>query len=315
MKLSFIFPGQGSQYVGMGKKLYEDWSIVRHIYEEASKVLGFDVAKVSFNGPEEELVKTYITQPAILVYSVAGVEVLKSESIAPDLVAGHSVGEYSALVTSGALDFEDALRLTKLRGQLMWEAGTKRKGGMAAIIGLSPQEIHRICTLASNDGVVVPANFNSPGQVVISGDEDCVDKACDLARSQGAMRTMKLRVSGAFHSPLMEEASVQLKYELDKANIKDARIPVVVNCSAKPLKQREALRDALEKQLRSPVLWEQSIRTILEMGVTEFLEVGPGRVLKGLLRRIDRKASAYSLDDFPALKDLKDQLKVSGLDL
>jgi len=180
MKVAFIFPGQGSQYVGMGKRFYEDDS-VRQIYSKASDLLGFDVAHVSFNGPEDELVKTYITQPAILVHSVAGLQMLKKEEIMPDVVAGHSIGEYSALVAAEALDFEDAVRLTKLRGQLMWDEGSKRRGGMAAIIGLQPEQVDRICERASDGGVVVPANYNAPGQIVVSGDESCVEKACELA--------------------------------------------------------------------------------------------------------------------------------------
>lgn len=311
MRLSFIFPGQGSQYVGMGKALCEDWPRARQIYENASSILGFDVADVSFNGPEEELVKTYITQPAILVHSVAGFEILRTGGALPDLVAGHSIGEYSALVVSEALDFADALRLTKLRGQLMWEAGVERKGGMAAIIGLSPEDVTRICKKASDGGVVVPANFNSPGQVVISGDEHCVDIACELARAQGAKRALRLRVSGAFHSPLMQDASNQLISELKKVKIENSRVPVIVNCSAEPVQKGEELRDALEKQLRSPVLWEQSVRTALGMGIAKFVEVGPGRVLKTLLRRIDKKAEVHSLDDFSDLKDLTTQLTIA----
>ena len=308
MKLSFIFPGQGSQYVGMGKRLAHTHAVARQIYDDANGILGFDVAEVSFNGPEEELVKTYITQPAILTHSVAASAILKDEGLSPDVVAGHSIGEYSALVASGALDFEDALRLTKLRGRLMWEAGTERRGGMAAVIGLTSDQIEQICKDVSREGVVIPANFNSPGQVVISGDEACVEAVCDLARSAGAKRTLRLNVSGAFHSPLMQDASDRLISELREVKIKDPRIPVVVNCSAKPVGQGDALKDALERQLRSPVLWEQSMRTILGMGPTRFIEVGPGRVLKGILRRIDGNATVYSLDEFSDFAELKTQL-------
>ncbi len=311
MRYAYVFPGQGSQYVGMGKTLHERLPFVRKIYEDASRVLDFDVASLSFQGPEEELVKTYITQPAILVNSVAGFEVLRESGLEPAIVAGHSIGEYSALVASGAVDFLDAVRLTKLRGELMWNVGTDRKGGMAAILGLPAEVVEEICQEISNGEAVVPANFNAPGQLVVSGDDAAVDRATELAKSRGAMRTIRLRVSGAFHSPLMEEASRKLNSALAEVKIVDAKVPVVVNCSGQPLRQSEELRKALEKQLRSPVLWEQSMRAILETGIAHFVEVGPGKVLKGLLRRIERSATVHSLDEYDLPAELTKKLDTS----
>lgn len=296
MRPVFLFPGQGSQFVGMGRDLYAASLLARRTYEEAGEALGVDIAAVSFEGPEEELVKTKNTQPAILVHSVAVSRELRERGVVPRAAAGHSLGEYSAYVAAGSLSFGDAVRLVRRRGELMYEAGVRRPGTMAAVLGLSGDEVEAVCASVTA-GVVCAANLNSPGQVVISGEVDAVRAAMDALLASGAKRAIPLNVSGAFHSPLMRDAYDGLRASLAEVEIRPAEIPVVANASAAAVVDPEEIRDSLARQLVSPVRWEASMRRLLEDHGPPFLEVGPGKVLKGLLRAVDRAAECGTAGD------------------
>jgi [acyl-carrier-protein] S-malonyltransferase len=283
MKTAFVFPGQGSQAVGMGKDLAEKY------LDQANQILGFDLKKLCFEGPEEELKKTEITQPAILTVSVAAYESLKARNIpAPAAVAGHSLGEYSALVAASALSFTDAVRIVHLRGKFMQQSVPLGEGAMAAIIGAENDTIKEICQQTGN---VWPANFNSPGQVVISGKKAAVEAAGEKIKSAGAKRVIPLAVSAPFHCPLMQPAADNLKVELDKIEIKDAQIPVVANVIADYVAKASEIRELLIKQVTSPVLWEDSVKKMLAVGISTFVEVGSGKVLSGLIKKTDRSAA------------------------
>ncbi|APF20204.1 malonyl CoA-acyl carrier protein transacylase [Caldithrix abyssi DSM 13497] len=289
MKKAFIFPGQASQFVGMGKDLYEHFESARRIFDQANEILNFDLKKVCFEGPEEELKQTYITQPAIFVHSMAVNTLLEEKGLKPDGVAGHSLGEYSALVAAGSLTFEDGLRLVQKRGQLMHESGNKNPGTMAALIGLSAEQVYELCEKLSDKGIIQPANFNSPGQIAISGQVEVIRQALDVAREMGAKKALELVVSGAFHSPLMDDARAGLQEALEKTEFKDARVPVYSNVTGGPVTARDEIRHLLFKQLTSPVLWQKSMENMIADGFAAFYEIGPGKVLCGLLKRINRQ--------------------------
>lgn len=302
MKIAFVFPGQASQYIGMGKDLYENSEIAREIFDRAEEILGFELKKICFEGPEDELKQTKVTQPAIFVHSYV-VAKLISDKLKADMVAGHSLGEYSALVYAGVLSFEDALKIVKLRGELMQKAGGENPGTMAAIIGLDDKTIYEICSKV-NDGIVQPANFNAPGQVVVSGDIPSVKKAMELAQKSGAKIVKELVVSGAFHSPLMESAKEGLKEVLDEIEFRKPSVPVYFNVTARPSFDVNEIRELLYRQITSPVLWSQIIANMFSDGASKFYEIGPGKVLQGLIKRIVPDAEIYGFDKLKEIQNL-----------
>ena len=292
--LAYIFPGQGSQYVGMGKDIAHGFDPARRIFERADEILGFRLSAVCFEGPEDELRQTRNTQPAIFLHSMALASVLRGAKAT--MAAGHSLGEYSALVYAGAISFEDGLRLVRLRGELMQQAGVELPGTMAAIVGLDPAVLEDVCKNAETDGVVRPANFNSPGQVVISGSVAGVRKAMQLAKAAGAKLAKELPVSGAFHSPLMEPAREGLKAALETVAIRDAEFPVYANVTASAVTSAREIRRLLFEQLTKPVRWEETVVNMVADGASRFVEIGPGKVLQGLVKRIAPNVEAAGID-------------------
>ena len=296
-KLTFLFPGQASQYPGMGKELAEKYPVARAVFEQADQALGFSLSQLCFEGPEEELKLTANTQPAILTVSVAAYRILEEKGIAPHYVAGHSLGEYSALVAAGSLAFADAVKLVRLRGGYMQEAVSAGEGAMAAILGLAPAQVAQICKEAADGQVVAPANLNSPEQTVISGHAAAVKRAVELASASGAKRAVMLAVSAPFHSELMAPAQKNLEGDLRKTTFAALRVPLVTNADAEFISSEGEAREALIRQVSLPVRWEESMRELIEQGVTTFVEVGPGRVLSGLLRQIDRSVHCFHVED------------------
>ena len=310
-KVAYIFPGQGSQYPGMGRDLAENCSAALDVFEEADDALGFSLSRLCFEGPAEELQLTENTQPAILSVSVAALRAMQAEGFpTADYVAGHSLGEYSALVASGALRLADAVRAVRARGRYMQEAVPVGAGAMAAVIGLTLTEIEAVCDEASQGQVCTPANINSPNQVVIAGSTKAVERAIDLLKERGAKRVLKLNVSAPFHCALMLPAQERLALDLDKIDIGDAEIPVVVNVNARACKSGSDLRKALVRQVSLPVRWQQSIELLISEGVSSFVEVGPGKVLSGLLRQINRGATGLNVEDSASLSAARENLLV-----
>jgi [acyl-carrier-protein] S-malonyltransferase len=302
MWLAFLFPGQGAQSVGMGRALAEQYPAAREVFETADRVLELPLSRLCWEGPAEELKKTVHTQPALLTHSVAALRLLEAAGIRPSFVAGHSLGEYSACVAAGALGLEDAVRLVHRRGKLMHQAGIERPGTMAAILGLDGAAVEALCREASEAGVVRPANLNAPGQVAISGEIAAVEKACALAKSHGARRAIRLEVGGAFHSPLMGSAAEGLAEWIDLTPFADAACPVVANVSAEPVRAAGDLRQALKRQLLGAVRWEESMRFLIAQGVEGFIEIGSGKVLRGLLRTIAPEAASWNVEDPESLQ-------------
>ncbi len=288
---AFLFPGQGSQKVGMGHALFEKSDAARQLFAQANEILGYDLQALCFDGPQEDLTDTRHAQPALLTVGVLHWQEAQSAGITAQMVAGHSLGEYTALVAAGALNFEDALRLVQKRAELMAKAP---HGAMAAIIGLADDKVLEVLQNAA--GTVVAANFNSPGQVVISGETSAVENAMHAAKSAGAKMTVKLQVSGAFHSPLMHEAGAQMSRLIDAAPFQDAQIPVYQNTTARPATAAGDLKAALRDQMTNPVRWTQTIQNMIADGAGQFYELGPGNVLAGLVRRIDKSVSVETTD-------------------
>lgn len=300
-ELCFVFPGQGSQHVGMGREMYERYDEAKRVFEIASEVLDYDVASLCFNGPEEELNRTFRTQPCILTVSIAIYKVLIDKGLKPSVTAGHSLGEYSALVAAGVLSLDKALILTEKRGQFMQDAVPEGKGLMAAILGLKRKEVDEIC-LSVRSGYVVPANYNCPGQIVIAGEKKAVEEAISLAKEAGAKRALPLPVSVPSHCALMAEASGRLAELLKDIDFHSPSVPVVNNADALFLNNVESIKSSLVRQLNSPLLWEDSIKTIIDSGIETFIEVGPGKVLSGLIRRIDPKVNVLNVEDNASLE-------------
>jgi [acyl-carrier-protein] S-malonyltransferase len=301
---AFLFPGQGSQHVGMGQDLYEVNPEARATFDQADKVLGFALSELCFNGPEETLKDTINTQPAIFVTSVALLRALESNGLqAPGFVAGHSLGEYSALVAAEAMDFVSGLQLVRERGRLMKEAGERSPGGMAAVLGLETEVVDEVCRQAREEtgGVIQVANYNSSGQIVISGDFKARDVAVELAKAKGAKRVVTLAVSIAAHSPLMECITDEFREAVEAVEFQGPTVPVVANVSAAPLESVEAIREELAQQLTSPVRWVESVRYMIGQGITELVEIGPKDVLTKLMRRIDKSVQAMSVGDVTAV--------------
>ncbi len=291
MKTAYVFPGQGAQFVGMGQDLYNLNDEAKALFEQANDILGFRITDIMFNGTDEDLKQTKVTQPAIFLHSVILAKAL-GEDFQPSMVAGHSLGEFSALVSAGALSFEDGLKLVAQRANAMQKACELQPSTMAAILGLDDETVERIC--AEVDEVVVAANYNCPGQLVISGSIEGIDKACALLTEAGAKRALKLNVGGAFHSPLMEPAKVELEAAIEATNIQTPRCPIYQNVDAKPYTTAEDIKANLIAQLTGAVRWTQTVQNILADGAEAFVEVGPGNVLQGLVKKVDRQVQTSS---------------------
>jgi len=308
--IGLVFPGQGSQSVGMGKALYDAHPSLKPVYDEASTVLGYDVAELCFTGPAERLNLTEFTQPALLVSSVAAWKLFEPVGIKPVAVAGHSLGEYSALVAAGGVSFRDAVGLVQKRGRYMSQAVAKGTGLVAALLGLTAEAVKDVCRKASSVGVVAAANFNSPGQVVIAGEKVAVERAIELAKGQGCKKAIPLPVSVPVHTPLMQQAADRLAQDLATVRWSDLSAPLVNNAEAKAISRAEEIQASLVRQLPSSVLWEDTVQTMGRMGVTTFVEIGPGTVLTGLIRRILPEAKLLNVNDPKSLETTLQSLKV-----
>ncbi len=293
---AYVFPGQGAQFPGMGKDLYERSTFARELFDQANKILGFNLTEIMFEGSVDDLKQTRVTQPAIFLHSVLLARTLKD--FKPEMVAGHSLGEFSALVVSNALNFEDGLTLVSKRAMAMQKACELQPSTMAAIVGLDDKTVEEVC--ASIDDIVVPANYNCPGQLVISGTVTGIDKACELLTAKGAKRALKLVVGGAFHSPLMEPAREELAAAIKATNFYKPICPIYQNVSALPVRAPEQIKENLIAQLTAPVRWTQTVENMLKDGATTFTEIGPGKVLQGLIKKVDKNAETAGIDSYIA---------------
>jgi [acyl-carrier-protein] S-malonyltransferase len=303
--IAFIFPGQGSQHAGMGKDLAENFSVARQVFEEANDALGFDLASLCYNGPEEDLKLTANTQPAILTTSVAALRALEAETgLKPAFAAGHSLGEYSALVCSGALSFADAVRTVRLRGTFMQEAVPVGTGSMAAILGLDHEALDTVCSAAAQGQVVSPANYNSDGQVVIAGHTEAVARAIELAKEKGAKRAMPLPVSAPFHCSLMVPAGERLADILAGIEVGEMDVPVITNVEAAPNQDSARVRELLVQQVSAPVRWEETVSCMVKLGVDRYVEIGPGKVLSGLVKRMAKGSTIQNVQNMADIRAL-----------
>ncbi len=315
-KIAFIYPGQGAQYVGMGKDIAQNYEIANNVFKQANKACGLDIEKICFEGPEEELKKTENTQPAILTVCTAITEVLREKGINPDVSAGLSLGEYASLVLSNAMEFTDAASLVKKRGKFMQEAVPLGVGTMAAILGMERDDLYKAIEKAKDFGVVEAANFNSPGQIVISGEVEAVEKACEFAKEMGAKKAVVLPVSAPFHCSLLKPAGENLSKELDKININKLNIPVVANVNAEFYNDSIDVKELLIKQVSNSVLWEDSVLKMLDDGVDIFIEIGPGKTLsqfiKKILKKVDKDVDVYNVEDLESLNNVINKLQQEG---
>ena len=302
-KLAFVFAGQGAQKVGMGKELADNFECAARVFDEASEALGFDIKEMIFNGDNDTLMITENTQPTVVTMTTAALRVLEEKGIKPDVVAGLSLGEYSAHIASGSLDFADAVRLVKKRGKYMQEEVPVGKGAMAAIIALSADDVKACCEEASKLGVCSPANFNCPGQIVVSGEAAAVDRCCELAKEKGAKRAMKLPVSAPFHCSMLTGAGERLAKELENVEVKDMNIPVITNVTADYVASKDDIKPYLIKQVSSSVLWEDTIRKMLDDGVDTFVEVGPGKTLSGFIKKVTKDVKVFNVEDMASLEN------------
>jgi [acyl-carrier-protein] S-malonyltransferase len=301
---AFIFPGQGSQYVGMGKELYENFGLVKQIFEEADDALHHSLSGLCFKGPEEALKLTENTQPAVLTTSIAALKVLQAEKgLIPSFTAGHSLGEYSSLVASEALTFCEAVKIVQLRGKFMQEAVPVGEGAMAAVLGMEREQIEKICEEVSFGEVLTTANFNCPGQIVIAGHSKAVERAIERIKQEGK-KAVLLPVSAPFHSPLMKPAGERLEKALEEVSVTDLKIPVVTNVEAEVNTSKDRVKGLLVAQVSSPVRWEESMRKLIEKGIEQVLEIGPGKVLSGLMKRIDNRIETGNLEDLQTLRKI-----------
>lgn len=302
-KIAFIFAGQGAQYIGMGKELYDAYPVCRQVFEEAGDSLGFDIARLMFEGTKEELDLTENTQPAVVTMSLAAYQAIREHGIIPEVVAGLSLGEYSALTASGAFTLSQVVPLVRKRGRFMQEAVPAGIGKMCAVLNLSEEKIREACEEAKGFGIVEPANFNCPGQIVIGGEIKAVDEAARLAKEKGAMKTIDLAVSAPFHTSMLKPAADRLKLELEQLQLGELMTPVISNVNADYIMHSDQVKTLLYHQVMSSVLWEQTIRQMIADGVTVFIEIGPGKTLSGFVKKIDRGLSIYNVEDITSLEN------------
>lgn len=310
-KTAFLFAGQGAQYAGMGRELFENHSAAREVFDAADRQLGFALSRLCFDGSKEELDKTENTQPAVLTVSVAAYRALESYGINPDVAAGLSLGEYSALVCSGVLDFAEAVKLVRRRGRYMQEAVPQGEGGMAAVLGLDIEKVEEACRLAADAGVIQVANYNCPGQLVIAGQMEALKLASQKAGELGAKRVIPLDVSGPFHTVLLQPAAARLSSDLENIEFGSLKVPVISNVTADYIQDGQ-VKDLLPRQVMSPVLWEMTIRKMLAEGIDTFIEIGPGSALRGFIKKIDRNVNLLNVEDTASLQSVVDYYSDKG---